>query len=109
MAFGSGPSVEAVWAFLAATDGGARTHPTLKKLKSRTGSLLRVRLDVAQHRRSLFVRAEYPTESNPQLIVRDWACLVGFVSVASGITVAGAIEKERSSLPATAETGRPAA
>ena len=31
MAFGSEPSVEAVRAFLAATDGGARAHPTLKK------------------------------------------------------------------------------
>ena len=32
MALGSEPSVEAVRAFLAATDGGARAHPALKNL-----------------------------------------------------------------------------
>ena len=36
MALGSEPSVEAVRAFLAATDGGARAHPTLKKPEDRS-------------------------------------------------------------------------
>ena len=40
MALGSEPSVEAVRVFLAAADGGARAHPALKNLKSRTGSAL---------------------------------------------------------------------
>ena len=65
MAFGSEPSVEVVWAFLAATDGGARAHPALKNLKSRIGSLLRVRLDAAQHRRVAVVRAEPDRQNKP--------------------------------------------
>ena len=37
MALGYEPSVEAVRAFLAATDGGARAHPTLKKTEEPDG------------------------------------------------------------------------
>ena len=49
----------------AAADGGARAHPALKILKSRTGSLLRVRLDAAQHRRVAVVRAEPDRQNKP--------------------------------------------
>ena len=62
MAFGSEPSVEAVRASLAATDGGARAHLTLKKHEE---PLLRVRLDAAQHTQVAVCRAEYPTEYKP--------------------------------------------